>query len=321
MTKQVPVVSVCLITYNHVAYIKQAIEGVLMQQVNVPLELIIADDYSTDGTREILVEYQTKHPDMITLILQPKNVGAFQNWMDLLKAPQSKYIAYFEGDDYWTDSLKLQKQIDFLESHPDYVLCFHPVQLIDAKGNLKPDHMIKVPAHSEHIETLAVHGNYIHTPSIVFRNIIQTFPPEMEHSPIGDYYLYMLLAKHGKLKSLPDVMAVYRLHDVGVHSLLSQTQKSYKWFLMLYYLIPQFDGKIRSILIHNLFDNVKRLLQNAGSLSVDMKQTIQRCAFEYDPDYLIRILQENQLLTNRFQSTKSVFRQLLTLFKRRLSNN
>ncbi|MES2779623.1 MAG: glycosyltransferase [Bacteroidota bacterium] len=305
-----------MITYNHVDYIRQAIEGVLMQEVDFTWELIIADDSSTDGTRDILLEYKNKYPDLITLILQQSNVGAFQNWMDLLKAPKSKYIAYFEGDDYWTDSKKLHKQIDFLEANPNYVLCFHSVQLLDEKGNFKADNMTKIPVNHESIETLAIYGNYIHTPSIVFKNVVQEFPPEMVKSPIGDYYLYMLLAKHGKLKFLPDTMAVYRIHNLGTHSLLTQTQKSYKWFLMLYYLIPQFEGSIRNILVNNLFDNVKALLQDADNLSAEMKETIQRSALVYDPDYLVRILKENQSLTHKFHSTKSVFSQLIALLKR-----
>lgn len=318
---QPPLLSVCLITYNQVDYIRQAIESVLMQKVSFTWELIIADDYSTDGTREILLEYKNKYPEFIRLILQPSNVGAYRNWMDLLHAPQSKYVAYFEGDDYWTDSNKLQKQISFMESNASYVLCFHPVVLQDENDTIKVDNMTKVPINYEEIESLAIHGNYIHTPSIVFRNGLLSFPDDMAKSPIGDYYLYMLLAKHGKIKCLPDTMAVYRVHTQGTHSQLTQTQKSYKWFLMLHYLIPQFEGNIRTILVKNLLDKVNALLQDADNLSTEMKQTIQRLAFEHDPNYLIRILQENQSLMNKFHSTKSTFHQLITLLKRRFSQN
>ena len=105
----IPLLSVCLITYNHVNFIKQAIDGVLMQKVDFAWELIIADDFSTDGTREILLEYKNKYPDFIKLILQEKNVGSAQNLIDLITVPISKYITYFDGDDYWIDPLKLQK--------------------------------------------------------------------------------------------------------------------------------------------------------------------------------------------------------------------
>ena len=111
---EAPLLSVCLITYNHNKYIREAIESILMQKVNFTWELIIADDFSTDGTREIVLEYKEKYPDFIKLILQEKNVGATRNWIDLIIAPKSKYIAYFEGDDYWTNPYKLQKQRDFI---------------------------------------------------------------------------------------------------------------------------------------------------------------------------------------------------------------
>ena len=104
-----PLLAVCLITYNHKTFIQEALEGVLMQKVDFPFKIIIADDYSTDGTRDILLQYKERYPDLITLILQQKNVGAAQNWIDLITAPKSKYIACFEGDDYWTDENKLQK--------------------------------------------------------------------------------------------------------------------------------------------------------------------------------------------------------------------
>ena len=126
-----PFLSVCLITYNHEKYLKQAIEGVLMQHVNFEIELIIADDFSTDATRSIIEEYRVKHPKIIKPILQAKNIGAANNWMDLMEAPVGKYVAYQDGDDYWTDPLKLQKQVDFLESHPDAVMCFTNIEVFD----------------------------------------------------------------------------------------------------------------------------------------------------------------------------------------------
>lgn len=111
-----PLVAVCLITYNHVAFIRDAIEGVLSQKTNFAFQLVVADDFSTDGTREILKEYQSKYPDLITLILQHENVGPLRNWSSLMTYPETKYIAYLEGDDYWQDPYKLQIQVDYMES-------------------------------------------------------------------------------------------------------------------------------------------------------------------------------------------------------------
>src|SRR5450631_4532338 len=120
-----PIISVCLITYNHEKYIGKAIESVLQQQTLFSYELIIAEDCSTDNTREIIQDYYRKYPSVIKLVLQEKNVGPENNFIDLLSAAKGKYIAYFEGDDYWIDNKKLQRQVEFLENHPEFVLVFH----------------------------------------------------------------------------------------------------------------------------------------------------------------------------------------------------
>jgi glycosyltransferase involved in cell wall biosynthesis len=117
-----PVVSVHMITYNHEPYIAQAIEGVLLQEVDFPFELVIGEDRSTDATREIVLEYQKKYSDIIRVITSSKNVGAHKNARRTQKACRGTYIAFCEGDDYWHHPKKLQKQIEFLETHPDYGL-------------------------------------------------------------------------------------------------------------------------------------------------------------------------------------------------------
>lgn len=120
-----PVLSVITITYDHEAYISKCIEGVLAQKTNFPIEYIIAEDCSTDNTRAICEEYVRKNPEIIHLITSDSNVGYIKNELRAMIAARGKYIAYCEGDDYWTDPQKLQKQVDFLESHPEYSVCFH----------------------------------------------------------------------------------------------------------------------------------------------------------------------------------------------------
>jgi len=157
------------------------------------------------------------------------------NFIFTLKKAQNKYIALCEGDDYWTDSFKLKKQIDFLESEDDYVLCFHKVNILKTDGKIVEDFITKVPDNYESIQTLAQKGNYIHTPSVVFRNIIKDFPFEFELSPVGDYFLYMLLAEKGKLKYIEETMAVYR-YGVGIHSANSRiktAKNSINFFICL----------------------------------------------------------------------------------------
>jgi glycosyltransferase involved in cell wall biosynthesis len=114
-----PLVSVKMITYNHALYITQAIEGILQQKTNFPVELVIGEDCSTDGTREVVFEYRKKYPDIIRVVTSDKNVGMNKNGYRTMKACRGKYVAFCEGDDHWHHPDKLQKQVDYLESHPE----------------------------------------------------------------------------------------------------------------------------------------------------------------------------------------------------------
>ena len=214
--EQYPLLSVCLITYNHFKYIKQAIDGVLMQKVDFSWELIIADDFSTDGTREILLEYKKKYPQFITLILQEKNVGAAQNWLDLITSPKSKYIAYLEGDDYWTDENKLQKQIDFLEENEGYSGCFHYTQILNEDailGRLFREHYSTLDFGVEDtISDVAL----FHTSSFLFMKKALELPLWFQKISSGDMALFSIVAAKGRLRCLPETMSVYRHHIGGI---------------------------------------------------------------------------------------------------------
>lgn len=119
-----PLVSVSMITYNHAPYIANAIQGVLQQKVDFPIELVIGEDCSTDGTRDIVFNYQKKHPDIIRVITSEKNVGMKHNGYRTTKACRGKYIAFCEGDDYWHAPDKLQKQVRYMEDHPECGLVY-----------------------------------------------------------------------------------------------------------------------------------------------------------------------------------------------------
>jgi len=226
-----PLISVLMITYNHEKFIAQAIESVLIQQVNFKYEIVIGEDCSTDRTKDIVVDYQEKYSDRIKLLSQEKNAGMHKNFIDAYYSCRGKYIALLEGDDYWTDPHKLQKQVEFLEANPEYVICFHRVKVLEKNRFVEDDiteqrynNIITFPVNLNNLLTL---GNFIHTPSVVFRNIIKEYPWEYLLSPVGDYFLYIILAKNGYIKRLEDVMAVYR-KGVGVWSSLNNREMTKK---------------------------------------------------------------------------------------------
>lgn len=127
-------VSVVCVTYNHEKYIRKALDSILVQQTTFPFEILVGEDCSTDKTGDILREYQSMYPGRFTVLYREKNLGATVNEYDLLQMTKGKYIAALELDDIWTDSLKLQKQYDFMEKHPEYIGCAHDFILIDKNG-------------------------------------------------------------------------------------------------------------------------------------------------------------------------------------------
>jgi len=201
-----PLVSAKMITYNHAPYIAQAIEGVLQQETNFPFELVIGEDCSTDGTREIVFDYQKKYPDVIRVITSEKNVGVHKNSMRTFKVCRGKYIALCEGDDYWTDPNKLQMQVDFLESHKDYVICVHNCMRIYEDCTKKPhprSDLTNIQKEELTIDDF-IKGYFYppgHTSSAVFRNgLIKTLPEWYYRSVSGDLPFFILIAEHGKGK-------------------------------------------------------------------------------------------------------------------------
>lgn len=217
------VVNVIMITYGHENYIRQAIEGVLLQECDFEAELIIANDCSPDSTDAVIQDVIKNHPrgSWISYIKHEKNIGMMPNFIFAMKHCQGKYIALCEGDDYWTDPLKLQKQVDFLEQNPEYNICFHNVQLFNQESNsFSQDRLTRKVSETTSSEELAK-GNYIHTPSVVLRNNF-IIPPWFSQSPIGDWTLYMIAVKDKKIKKIEDTMAVYRVHSASIWALKSE---------------------------------------------------------------------------------------------------
>lgn len=213
--------SVCVVAYNHAPYIAQALDGFLMQKTDFPFQVIVGDDASTDGTTEIIRRYAEQHPDVIKPIFHPQNIGAFDNSMSVYRAAQTPYVALCDGDDYWTDPDKLQMQIDFLDSHPDFALCFHPVAVRHEDEDL-PDSRIPpdgflFPKKGMGLEDL-LESNFMQTNSVVYRWRFNQDPLSLIPHGIapGDWFIHLLHAETGKIGFIDRTMAVYRRHATGI---------------------------------------------------------------------------------------------------------
>lgn len=231
-----PLVSICCIAYNHEKFIRDCLDGFMMQKTDFPFEVLIHDDASTDRTADIIREYAAKYPDIVKPICQTENQrskGIINNIAYNYPRAQGKYIALCEGDDYWTDPLKLQKQFDFMESHPDYSCCFHNAITKNEKTG-KQDLYHKKPISGTLAPGDILCGNgYMPTASVFFRSeFIKDIPEYRKSSPVGDLPLEVCLAHKGKTKYFDETMSVYRLFASGSWSdrMAGDTDKAVRMF-------------------------------------------------------------------------------------------
>ncbi|WP_051224501.1 glycosyltransferase [Flavobacterium tegetincola] len=218
MVEKTPILSICCITFNQEKYVEDTIRGFLFQKTDFPFEIIIHDDASTDNTIKIIQSYAEKFPNLIKTIIQKENqhsqgVRVLPNFVYPLA--RGKYIALCEGDDYWTDPLKLQKQLDYLEKNAEHTMCFHSVT-IDNKmlNSIYPEKVAEGRDYS--IDELLL-TKTAHTASFVFRkqflNIEQFLNKDIF---AGDVFLALMMADSGKVYGMADDMAVYRIHEMGI---------------------------------------------------------------------------------------------------------
>lgn len=223
-------VSVNMITYNHSLYIAQAIEGVLMQRVNFKIELIIGEDCSTDNTAAIVTAYAEKHPDIIKTRFNICNMGMTINGLETLKLCTGKYIAFCEGDDYWTDPFKLQKQVDFLEANPEYSLCSHRLHCyIQKNHDLKNDWMGELFRNNQNYVDIDIDTFFnvwvTQTVTVVFKKESYDLTDYKKFSYYRDIHLFFNILQKGKGRVFNFYGAVYRAHDQGIWSKTSALSK------------------------------------------------------------------------------------------------
>lgn len=234
-----PKLSVILITYNHEKYIEKALDSVLSQVTDFPFEIVIGDDCSPDDTKNIIREYRDKYPDIIRIVHREKNTGRpTLNVYETTMKCRGDYLAYLEGDDYWTDSDKLQKQMDFLNEHPEYIACTHSHKMIDDNGNditdpeiLKISDMYKWsgeftmddfeksgfwPGHYASVVSKNIYKNKKHDYTILYKS----------HDFVDDGQILLFLLMEGKIYRLDDEMSVWRyVNKAGGNSWTSRSMK------------------------------------------------------------------------------------------------
>jgi glycosyltransferase involved in cell wall biosynthesis len=221
LTENKPILSVLILTYNHVKYIEQAILSVVQQKTNYSFEILIGDDHSTDGTTDIVETLEKSYPDLIKIIKEHKNLGAIRNEANLLKNAKGKYIAFLEGDDFWTNENKIEMQISFLENNPDYGLVHTDVNHFFEYSNstvfdVNKANNVQVPKDNIFKALMSVDPFFIMTATTCFRADIakKHFNYQLaidQNWPLTDLPLWFDITFHSKVQYIESVTATYRL--------------------------------------------------------------------------------------------------------------
>jgi glycosyltransferase involved in cell wall biosynthesis len=292
-----PLVSVKMITYNHAPYIAQAIEGVLQQKTNFPFELVIGEDCSTDGTREIVFKYPKKYPNIIRVITSDANVGMKKNSYRTTKACRGKYVAFCEGDDYWHHVDKLQKQFDYMESHPGCGLVSADCDIYyngsnKFKRSFNYNRGFQSPANFSIEQVLFQEGAWIWTCTVMIRRnlyeqVIQNdlYLYQNEQLFVGDLQIWAEMTLLSEVTYIPETLATYRVLDESASR--SKDPRKYLRFKK------------------SLFD-IKLYLCDKYKLSANMRRTIERvwcdCSlrlafYERNADLAMEVRKKNQVFT------------------------
>lgn len=244
-------VSVRLMTYNHGDYIVDALNGVNDQITDFKFEVVVGDDFSTDDTLIKISNFKITNPNLTLCVLDRKKGDAYDvlrqkkgrlyNFVNILNNCKGDYIALLDGDDYWTDPLKLQKQVGFLEKNTEYSMCFHEAEIVNAKSEV-----LNLYNNIKTVTTFSLYSftqkNNVSTASCMFRNNI-TISDKFQKLKVGDWGLHILNAEVGKICYMPESMSAYRIHDGGIWSSLNHNDMVLKGVEVMKKLDIFFDYK------------------------------------------------------------------------------
>ncbi len=247
----IPLVHTRTMTFMHENYIRDCIEGLLMQKTTFPVQVLIHDDASTDKTSDTIKEYASKYPQLIKAYYQKENTYSKKNKSEKVKLREpfrqwriGKYEALCEGDDYWTDPYKLQKQVDFLEANPGYSLCFHNSYQVDENNKTLNKSYLKDFQKKDLTQEEMISGALIPTQTVLYiSEPLKEYKPNNKHVLNGDTFLFAYLGLFGKAKYIGEINpSAYRIHERGVWSRLDkieQAKKTLITFNEIYKFVPK----------------------------------------------------------------------------------
>lgn len=299
-----PLVSIRCVTYNHEKYIRDALEGFVMQKTNFKFEAIIHDDASTDKTAAIIREYAEKYPDIIKPIFETENQyskkdGTLARIMNEATHPNAKYIALCEGDDYWTDPYKLQKQVDFMESHPNFSMCFHKVNIEAEEEDLRHQYD-KLEEREYNSKEILVEWT-VPTCSVLIKSDIFKIRPKDSRFICSDIVSFLTAGNYGRIFCLKDNMGVYRRLSTGaMMTTLRKKNQNIKWikhYQAIKEYFPKTKSAVKQLICLSMLDEVRE------KWNINKKETlkfIHKCIQEEGTSFVyIMLAWFKHLLVNK----------------------
>ena len=264
--------SVMVITYNHERFLAQTLESILAQQVNFEYEVLVGEDCSTDGTRDVIETFRRRYPKQIVPVIREQNVGAMRNFQETLGACSGQYVALLEGDDFWTCRDKLQRQVDFLEANPDCAIACHRAHFLDETKGGQDGVFPRIPAGTYTLDYL-LSGNFIMTCTAVCRwEAFGRLPDWFLDLSLGDWPLFALLARRGTINLMDEAMATYRVHPGGMWSSRTEAGRLQECIRMLKILNKELDFE-HAITIRNTIARFYRYWGEDSQRSRNRAQT------------------------------------------------
>jgi hypothetical protein len=242
-----PMVSVAMRTFQHAHFVAQAIESVLIQEAPFEVEIVIGEDCSEDGTREIVERYADRFPDRIRALLPPENLGHGEILRQVLEATRGRYVAYLDGDDYWTSPRKLQRQVECLEAQEESSSCFHDASLVNGAGIPSGLTTPSLADPSFGLEDILVEC-FVPSPTVMFRReILAVLPDWAFESAWIDWLIHIRSAQRGPIAYIPEPLAAYRVHDGGMFSSLDRISQIEEDLRFYGQLLPEMPGQAGQI--------------------------------------------------------------------------